>query len=364
MDEMEKIEDDVSQYMFNEEFRSEGTSLKCPSCGSPLMFDPNTQKFSCEVCGSAFSKEEVEDKTLVLNQEDEVFDEVVKEYSCPSCGAEIMTDETTTTEFCAYCGNPVILKGRVNGEIKPNLIIPFSISKEEAKKLIFKHLKRYGFVPNSFHEEANLDKIQGIYYPFWESDIDTDSSLTAECTKTTTWTSGDKRYTKTSYYNVYRKGDIHFEDISVIALKSADKKLVEGVLPFPIKDHIKFDMAYLTGFYAKKFDLTYDEVRAEVKHKLNEYSERVLQNTISGYGSVKVKSHNNHVKNIRKDYTFLPVWILNYKYGEKNYTFAINGVTGKLFGDLPISKWKLTFAFFGFLIGLFILIAFLGGLIL
>lgn len=360
---MEEMED-IEKYSFNEEYRAQGTSLKCPSCGSPLMFDPTTGQFSCDVCGSAFSKEEIERKTLVLSGDEEVFDEVIKEYSCPSCGAEIVTDETTTTEFCAYCGNPVILKGRVNGELKPNLIIPFKINKDEAKKIMFKHLKRYGFVPSAFFEEANLDKIQGIYYPFWESDIDTSSSVFAECTKTTTWRSGDKRYTKVSFYDVHRKGDIHFEDISVIALKSADKKLVEGILPFPIKDHIKFDMAYLTGFYAKKYDLTYDDVRAEVKGKLNDYSLTLLKDTIHGYGSVKIINHHNIVSKINKDYTFLPVWILNYKYGGKNYTFAINGVTGKLFGDLPISKLKLTFAFFGFLFGLFLIIAFLGGLFL
>ena len=188
--------------------------------------------------------------------------------------------------------------------------------------------------------------------------------MSAECTKTTTWTSGDRRYTKTSYYNVHRRGNIHFEDISVIALKGADKKLVEGILPFPIKNHIKFDMSYLTGFYAKKYDLKYDDVRGEVKSKLNNYSLSILKETIHGHGTVRVTNHNNFVSNIRKDYTFLPVWILNYKHNNKNYTFAINGVTGKLFGDLPISKTKLTFAFFGFLFGLFILIAFLGGLIL
>ena len=356
--------EDSEKYSFNEEFHSQGVSYKCPSCGSPLVFNPELQKFSCEACGSAFTKEEVEKKTLVKENENEEFDAHMKEYKCPSCGAEIVCDENTSTEFCAYCGNPVILKGRVNGQIKPNLIIPFRIDKENAKKTILKHLKRYGFIPNSFYEEANLEKIQGIYYPFWEADIDTYSTLTAECTRVSTWRSGDMEYTKTSFYNVVRGGDIHFEDISVIALGSADKVLVEGVLPYPIKDHINFDIAYLTGFYSKKNDLTFDNVKPQIKSKLNDYSRQVLRSQISGYASVSVKNTSNNVSKLNKDYTLLPVWIINYKHENKNYTFAVNGVTGKFFGDLPISKTKLFLTYFGFFAGLFLLIAFLGGIIL
>lgn len=358
---MEDMED-VSKYTFNEEFRAQGASYKCPSCGSPLMFNPETKGFDCDVCGSKFSKEEVESKTLP--KEEEYFDDVVKEYSCPSCGAEIIADDTTTTEYCAYCNNPVILKGRVSGQIKPNLIIPFAITKDKAKEIMKSFMKKYGFVPNDFFKESTLNKIQGVYYPFWESDIDTVASLSAECTQIRTWRSGDRRYTKTSYYNVQRNGNIHFEDISVLALKGADKPLVEGILPFPIKDHIKFDMAYLTGFYAKKFDLTYDDIKAEVRDKLNVFSQDILKSTISGYDTTTIRNFNNNVMNLNKDYTLLPVWILSYKHNNKNYTFAINGATGKVFGEIPISKTKLFFTFCGFLLGIFILLAFLGGIIL
>ena len=95
------LDGSASKYSFNEEYRAQGASLKCPSCGSSIVFDPTTKQFSCDACGSAFSKEEIERKTLSLKEDEEVFDEVIKEYSCPSCGAEIVTDENTTTEFCA-----------------------------------------------------------------------------------------------------------------------------------------------------------------------------------------------------------------------------------------------------------------------
>lgn len=354
--------EDLRKYTFDEDFHSEGLSLKCPHCGSSLVLNPETGNFSCETCGSNFTKQELERKTV--KKEDETFDEQVKEYTCPSCGASIITDENTSTDYCAYCGSHVVLKGRISGQIKPNLIMPFKISKENAKQILKDELKKYGYIPKSFFEEANLDKISGIYYPFWEADVDAEGEINAECTKVRTWVAGDRKYTETKFYDVSRSGDIHLEDISVNALKSADKSLIEGVLPFPIDGHIPFDMTYMSGFYAKKNDLTYDDVKPEISQKINNYSVGVLKSTMRNYTTIMVKNKNINIKNEHKDYTLLPIWILSYSYNNKNYTFAINGITGKMFGDLPLSKTKLRLSFFGIAAALFFLLSLIGGLFL
>ena len=346
------------------ESREQGISLKCPHCGSALTFNPDSQLLECAVCGSKFNEDEIKDKAISF-KEQETFDEELKDYHCPSCGGEILADETTTTEFCAYCGSPVVLRGRVNGMLKPNLIIPFAINKEKAKQILTNYLKQFMYVPKSFFEEANLDKITGIYYPFWEADIDTNSNLVAEGKKIRTWTSGDRKYTETSYYNIQRTGEIHFEDISVNALKSADKKLIESVLPYPIPDHKPFKMEYLTGFYSKKNDLSYEDVSPEIHSKLNSYANTVLLNTISGYnGGVRVKNSKSDILKHNHDYTLLPVWILDYKYKGKDYTFAVNGVTGKAFGEIPISKTKLWITFASVTAGIVALLSLIGGMVL
>lgn len=354
--------EDIKKYTFDDNHFAEGVTFKCPHCGSNLSLNPENGNFSCETCGSHFSKNELEKKTI--SKEEETFDENVKEYSCPSCGANVIADENTTTEYCAYCGSHIVLRGRVSGQIKPNLIMPFKISKDDAKKILTNELKKYGFLPKSFFTEANLDKITGVYYPFWEADIDTNSNIQAECTTVRTWISGNKKYTQTKFYDVSRNGNIHLEDISVNALKSADKELIEGVLPFPIKGHLPFDMAYMSGFYAKKNDLSYNDVKNEINLKINNYSETILKSTMSNYSTIRVKNSENNIITEHKDYTLLPIWILSYSYNNKNYTFAVNGVTGKIFGELPISKAKLGISFFGIGIALFFLLSLIGGLFL
>ena len=344
-------------------YNEQGISLKCLNCGSPLEYNPETQGFDCKTCQSSFTEEELSRRAVSFTEQ-ETFDEEFKDYNCPGCGAEILADENTTTEFCVYCGNPVVLKGRVSGQLKPSLIIPFLIDKRKAQEILVNYLSKYSYTPNSFYKESNLEKITGIYYPFWEADINTSSSLDATGTKIKSWIIGDRKYTETSYYKIKRSGLIHFEDISVNALKSADKKLVESVLPYPVKEHIPFKMAYLSGFYSKKNDLSYSDVYGEIKNKLGGYSKSVLENTIGGYNSISVNQSVANILSEKHDYTLLPIWILNYKYRGKNYTYAINGVTGKVFGEVPLSKARLGLTFAGIGASIFAILSMLGGLFL
>lgn len=335
-------------------------SIKCPCCGAPLTFDPASQQFKCEFCLSSFSKKEIERPTPC---EVETMPQALNEYNCPSCGATVLADENTTADFCAYCGNPVILKGRMTGEIKPDLIIPFKVTKVQAQDILRNYLKKKKFVPRSFFDQANLDKVTGVYHPFWEMDADTNSSINATATTSNSWTSGDRRYTKTNYFNVYRQGEIHFEDISVNALKDADKMLLEGVLPYPIEEHKPFAMEYLSGFLSKKYDLNRQDVEGEARSKMYNYAGKILQDTVKGFDSVKIDKQSVIVNHATWDYTLLPIWVLAYRYGGKVYTFAVNGVTGKVFGEIPLSKPRQWLCAGGIAAAVALIIGLIGGLL-
>lgn len=49
-------------------------------------------------------------------------------------------------------------------------------------------------------------------------------------------------------------------------------------------------------------------------------------------------------------YALLPVWMLHTKWKGKDYLFSMNGQTGKLTGDLPIS-WGRFWAYFAGIAG-------------
>ncbi|MFR0795880.1 MAG: hypothetical protein ACLSHG_05685 [Oscillospiraceae bacterium] len=62
-------------------------------------------------------------------------------YSCPSCGAELICDQSTAATACPYCGNPAIVPGQFSGALRPDYILPFRLSKDDAVQALRAHYK-------------------------------------------------------------------------------------------------------------------------------------------------------------------------------------------------------------------------------
>ena len=182
-------------------------SFKCPNCDGELIFDPATQKYKCEYCNSLFTQEELDamkpmqgeepdavaqeqaggeraDETAAVEQtagerESEPEGEAVY-YSCPSCGAEIVTDATTAATFCYYCHNPVVLSGRLSGEFAPDHVIPFQIDRDKAKEIFAQWIKKKKYVVDEFYSSKQVESMTGVYFPYWLYGCKVDGVLDAE----------------------------------------------------------------------------------------------------------------------------------------------------------------------------------------
>ncbi len=340
-------------------------AFNCPNCGAELEFDADKQKLCCEFCLSEYTEEEFSSIDKLVSKSkpcNEEFCEHMQEYACPNCGAEFLTDEETAAGICTYCHSPVVLKGKLSGQMRPDKIIPFKYGKEEAENKFFQFIKHRMFLPSDFKSRKHADKIAGVYYPFWVTDADTSAHLNANCTKVRVWRVGDTEYTETSRFNIYRAGGIHFEDIVSSAIKSEDKEMLEGILPYPSDSHEDFSMPYISGFSAKKRDIDTKEISAEVRTRMNDYAETLLKNTVSGYASTNVISKGVNINRIRWEYTLMPVWELNYKTKKRTYTYAMNGYTGKIYGKLPLSMKKLVIACVGAFSAVTAIITLIGGI--
>jgi len=296
---------------------------------------------------SEFTEAEARDANPEQRRQEEAaanaeYNEHMQEFACPSCGAHVVSDESTVAEFCAYCHNPVVLVGRLSGDMKPHRLVPFKYDKEQAKKKFLEFAKRRWFVPRAFFAKEQIEKISGIYYPFWVTDADAESHMDASATRLRVWRMGNVEYTETSNFRIERAGNIHFEDITMSAFSEADKRMLEGVLPYPSEALQEFSMPYLSGFVAKKRDVERADLTAEVRRRMETYSEQLLRNTVSGYNTVSVKDTEVRVKQSHWEYSLLPIWMLTYRDRKgKVYTYAMNGYTGKVWGELPVSFPKL-----------------------
>lgn len=330
----------------------------CPNCAAGLAFNPEKQKFCCEYCLSEFTEAELASTQTARAAEDaaskaaeaaaeatEIPDEdfctEMNAYACSACGAEIMADSNTAADICPYCHNPVLLTGRLSGQMKPHKVIPFQFDKKEAEKRFFDFAGKKWFVPRDFLAATQVDKIRGIYYPFWVTDADVNASMTARATRVRTWRQGDYRYTETSNFHVRRAGEIHFEDIVTPAITEEDREMLDGILPYPSDSLKEFSMPYLSGFVAKKRDIEKESVREAVRQRMTNYASTLLRGTINGYATVSPSAPRLLTRVMHWDYTLMPIWLLTYRHRGKTYTYAMNGYTGKVWGRLPVSGKRL-----------------------
>ncbi len=341
----------------------EAIEYKCPNCDADLKFDPESQKLSCEFCLSSFTEDELKKineaygettPTEAEIQTQNEFEEHTNLYHCASCGAQIMCDDQQTALFCYYCHNPVILSGKLTGEYKPGKIIAFKFNKDRALDTFRKWVQKRHFVPDDFRSEQQLDKVTGLYVPFWVADCDVKADFTAIGKTVRSWTSGSYRYTETKEYNVVipADGESKIEDL-----------LMESIEPFNYDELQPFSMTYLTGFFADKYDVDKVQVFPRVKSRASQAGKKVVRDSIGSYSSLAVSSEQYNILKTDWEYMMLPVWFMTYNYNNKIYEFAINGQTGKLAGTPPLDKAKLRMFCTALGIGITAAIYLLGGLL-
>ena len=334
-------------------------NYKCPCCGAPLVFDAESQNLHCESCENTFPLETMQEmaegsadsggasKYDWEHYEPRSFEDTnevnLANYSCPSCGAEITGDDTLGSTVCPYCGNSTIVKGQFEGTLRPDYIIPFKLNKKMAIAAFEGDFKNAPFLPDSFKNKKKIEEMAGVYVPFWMFDCDCDAAVTYNAERVTAWSDANYNYTKTDYFKLFRSGSIGFANIPVDASKKADNTYMEAVEPFNYKDAVEFSGAYLSGFLADKYDVSAEDSIERANERVKNSTIEAFNDTTNRYTAVIPESSRVGFSNGKIRYSLLPVWMLNIKYMDKMYKFAINGQTGKVVGEYPVDngkKWK------------------------
>ena len=322
---------------------------KCPTCGANIKFNPTTQNWVCEYCGASYN---VDDFERLQTKEENVSENTntsITEYQCPDCGAIVITDENTVATHCVYCGNTAIMKNRLQGEFKPDKLIPFKSTKEEAIAAFQKNVKKKWFAPSTFHNKENIEKISGVYIPFWLYDSYIDGKIDAKTTKIRKWCSGNYDYTETTYYKCVRKGNLEITDLPVDGSTKFQDEIMDSIEPYDYNEFVPFNRSYLSGFLAEKYDLTSDDVYERAKQRMENTIIDQLKSTLSIYSTIDIEDKKINIQDKEVEYALLPVWMLNIKFNNKMYTFAMNGQTKKVIGQVPIDFKKLILKGLGFL---------------
>ena len=262
----------------------------------------------------------------------------LRTYVCKSCGGEIVGDETTGATSCPFCGNPVVMMGQFSGALKPDYVIPFKLDKNAAKEALKKHYQGKRLLPKVFKDANHIDEIKGIYVPFWLFDADANADIRYKATRTSHWSDSDYNYTKTDYYSIWRSGSLGFSGVPVDGSSKIENDLMESIEPFDFSQAVDFQTAYLAGYLADKYDVDAEQSIVRANERIKTSTEQAFQSTVQGYVTVIPEYSGVRLFNTNAKYALYPVWILNTSWNGKKYTFAMNGQTGKLVGDLPLDK--------------------------
>ena len=284
---------------------SQVTNYKCPACTAPLHFVGASGKLECDFCGSKYDVAEIEalyadkeakaveaakqadakaeqNRKKMADMEADGWDtsglnsdwgkdaDGMKAYSCPSCGAELICDETTAATSCPYCGNPTVVPGQFSGALKPEFVLPFKMTKDDAVRALRAHYRGKPFLPRSFTAGNHIEEIQGVYVPFWLFDGGAEGEVDYKAANSRTYKDDDYEVTETDHYDVHRGGSIAFEKIPVDASSKMPDDHMDSIEPFDYTQMQPFSTAYLPGYLADKYDVTVDDSRARADRRSRE----------------------------------------------------------------------------------------------
>lgn len=320
-----------------------------------MEFSSDLQKMKCPYCDTEFEVETLKelDDQLKTEGEDELnwerpqgseWKEEEKTgmnvYICSSCGGEILVDGTTSATSCPFCDNPVVIKERVEGLLRPDFILPFRLDKEDAKKALLAHFKGKTLLPEIFKSENHVDEIKGVYVPFWLFDADAHANLRYRATRVRSWSTRDYIYTETQHFSIIRQGEIGFEHVPADGSTKMADDLMESIEPYNSAELKDFQTAYMAGYTADKYDVTAEQSIERANARIKQSTADAFAATVQGYSTVQPENTVIKLTSGKTRYALYPVWLLNTTFRGKKYTFAMNGQTGKFVGDLPVDRKK------------------------
>ncbi len=326
--------------------------IPCPTCAAGLRFDIASQKMVCDYCKNSFDPASLSDNSATDDAKTEkYFDGYI--YICPSCGAEIITtDKNDAVGFCQYCGGASMIFDKIRKEWRPDVIAPFKVTKEQCKELYLKEIRKNPFIGGKYRNPQTIDGFRGIYMPYWSYHAELSGPFRVRAVS-------GREHVGGNIYHIYHfdidgVSDYRINGYSHDASVSFDDDLSEGIAPFDSSGQVRFIPAYLSGFYAETGDTDPQHYNDDITGEIVEDAQKLYKNDPA---VTKVLSDRRlnlsesesalpaRIKSVSR--AMNPVWFMSCR-GKKDITYAaVNGQTGKVAADLPLSPVRILIAALG-----------------
>ncbi|GHV35486.1 hypothetical protein FACS1894187_08290 [Synergistales bacterium] len=341
----------------------EETDKKCTECGGTLDFDPKTGGLKCPYCGhtqeinapgdsGSDALRSVMEADFDSAEKTGNFDWGTEKKSvvCKSCGAESVYDALMVSNVCPYCGSNQVTEAKGEKTLAPGGVCVFKVDSNQAGANFKRWIAGKWFCPSAAKERAQPKSFTGIYLPYWTFDTDTKSRYEGEYgIYRKRKTKDDKEETYTEWHNTRGLYTEFIDDqlVSGIDPKRKETSIWSLAEPFNTADNVLYKPEYVAGFVAERYSVgikdAWEKAKAFIAAKLRGNIGRKIEHDNNANTS-KVHHVDTTYQNVKYKYLLLPVWVSAFKYNDKTYQFVVNGQTGKVGGQTPISAIRVGIA--------------------
>lgn len=335
-------------------------ALRCASCGGPAEEGAS----HCPACGVAFPGAEPPASSS---------SPLTAGFGCNSCGATVACEPGRGSYACAFCGSTYVveLPGAGLARLVPEFVVPFRLDQEEAGRIFQRWCRSDFFAPQEVRRAGRWDRLQGVYIPFWTFSMRAESTWEADIgeywwetvTETRTDSQGKTHTTTrqvrhTEWHPLQGRHHGYHSHHLVSGSTGLPQGEAEQVFPFELVEMRRYRPHLLAGWLAEAFSVTREDALAACQQDFTEAEGRQIRDFLPG-DTHKGLEWTTRFQEVSDDLLLLPFWIGTFRYKDKLYRFVLNGQTGRVTGDLPMSRWKVAAVVVPVLILLAVLVFFI-----
>ncbi len=338
----------------------------CPDCGGEMVWNAGKQVLSCPFCGfvpaeqpargaavgGTILERDLEAALTNVGDDHRGYGTATVSVKCESCQAISVFEPGRVAQRCEFCGSPAIVPyNETRDPISPESLLPVKLNQGTVRDLLKRWYASRWFAPDRLKSFALTDTLHGIYLPYWTFDAQAHADWTAE--------SGDYYYENVTrrdakgnsirtqerrvrWYRTSGQLDHFFDDDLIPGTTGVRIDLLRKVEPFPTNELAPYDPSFVRGWTVERYQIDLRNASTASHGQM----EAALRSLCAG--QVPGDTHRNlQVDATFRDRTFkhilVPVWLVTYTLGAKSFQTLVNGYTGVIAGDRPISWVKVFF---------------------
>ena len=349
----------------------------CAACGAQAEWHPARQSLVCSFCGTItpFAVDpsgaiiELDLVKALRELPDEARGWLAERRSvqCQSCKAVSVFEADRVGQNCDFCGSPKLVPyDEIKAPIRPQSLLPFKVSQAEVRERIRRWYASKWLAPNRLRTQALVDRVHGVYLPYWTFDAHVVCPWTAEAGhyyyQTETYRDNQGRRQTRQVRHVRwepASGEVRhfFDDEPVPGTQGVSADLLREIEPFPTAELVPYDTAFLSGFVVEHYRVVLVEAaessQIQMKQKLYDMCARAVPGDTHRNLQIAPAFSAQTFKHV-----LLPVWLLTYIYANRPWQVLVNGYTGQIAGEYPKSWWKIALlVVIALIVALFIVMA-------